>query len=499
MRAFLVGLFSFVVAASAEPPPPAVPAPVAAAETAVRVKAAPVVRVNVTNQPHDFISPWSKKQASGRRALGAILSSRRVLVTAELVANANYLELETADTGEKCPAAIVACDYEANLALLEPADHVFLKGYGTLSLHEGRVGDFASVWQLETTGALLATRATLTTIEVGRYPLDDQAFLTYRFSVPLQYRDSSFAVPVVRDGRLLGLVMRYDVRTQTADAVPAPIIAHFLEDLEDGDYRGFPRAGLAFAETRDPQFREYIGLDGQGGVYVTEVDPVGPAALGGLRKGDVLLAVDGKTIDRDGNYDDPKLGKIALSHLIAGLRQVGDTAKFRILRDGVEAVLDVVLGRRAPEDFVIPPYTFDRGPHYFILGGLVFQELTRQYLREWGDWPKRAPQRFVYFDRFQSELFEGKRKRIVFLGQVLPTEATVGYEELALLVVTRINGMPIDTIADVAKAAEAPADGFHKIEFEDSPGVIYLDAAEVAGAEAALRANYGLPALKRVE
>jgi len=37
---------------------------------------------------------------------------------------------------------------------------------------------------------------------------------------------------------------------------------------------------------------------------------------------------------------------------------------------------------------------------------LIFQELSRQYLREWGpNWLKEAPQRFVYLDRFQWELF----------------------------------------------------------------------------------------------
>ncbi len=90
------------------------------------------------------------------------------------------------------------------------------------------------------------------------------------------------------------------------------------------------------------------------------------------------------------------------------------------------------------EDYAIEPYTIGKHPRYYILGGLVFQELTRQYLREWGaNWLKDAPQRLVYYDRFQSDLFPGKRK-IVFLTQILPTEDTVGYEQLSNLVVYQV-------------------------------------------------------------
>src|SRR5947209_6723223 len=53
-------------------------------------KHASVVRVNVTNQAYDFFHPWSKRAPYSRRALGAVLAGKQVLVTAELVENANY-------------------------------------------------------------------------------------------------------------------------------------------------------------------------------------------------------------------------------------------------------------------------------------------------------------------------------------------------------------------------------------------------------------------------
>ena len=52
-----------------------------------------------------------------------------------------------------------------------------------------RSGITSPIWQLETTGALLSTDALVTTVEVGRYPVEDVSLLTYRLTSSLQYRE----------------------------------------------------------------------------------------------------------------------------------------------------------------------------------------------------------------------------------------------------------------------------------------------------------------------
>jgi S1-C subfamily serine protease len=465
------------------------------------VKRPPVVRVNATSQMWDFIRPWSKRAPSTRRALGVVLPGNRVLVTAELVANANYVELEKAESGEKVAASVERVDYESNLALIKPPDEKFLAGLKPIELTDASVGDRVAIWQLENTGALLVTNAVVTTVEASRYPIDDTALLVYRLATSLQYRDGSFTVPAVKDGKLVGMLMRYDPRSQGADAIPAPVIAHFLKDAAGKTYGGFPRAGMDFAGMRDPQLRHYAGLTGNpgGGVYVTTVLKDSPADKAGLRDGDVLLEINGQAVDQDGNYTDPHYGKISIIHLISTRSYVGDRLKLRIFRDGKPQDVEMTLTHRPVEDYVIEPYTIDKAPRFYVLGGLVFQELTRQYLKEWGDWQKKAPERLVYMDRFQSDLFPEGTKKVVILSQVLPSENTVGYEELNNLVVTKINDVKLNSLADVAAAVEHPVDGFHKIEFADSPHLIYLDAKKVADEAPALMQNYGLRSLKRVE
>src|SRR5256885_6360353 len=76
-------------------------------ETVVKPKELSLVRVNVTGQPYDFVRPWQKKAPFSKRALGAVLPGGRVLVTADLVANQNYVELERAESGDKTAANVI--------------------------------------------------------------------------------------------------------------------------------------------------------------------------------------------------------------------------------------------------------------------------------------------------------------------------------------------------------------------------------------------------------
>jgi hypothetical protein len=460
-----------------------------------------VVRVNVTNQPWDFARPWGKRPPYSRRAVGTLIAGNRVLVTAELVANANYVEFETPEGGAKVPAAVEVVDYEANLALLKTDDADFLKAYKPLEITHANTGDSLSVWQLESNGALLVTKGPMTTAEVGRYPIDDAPLLVYRVTASLQFRDSSFTLPVVKDGKLVGLVMRYDNTTTNAEVLPAPVIEHFLIDAKKAPYEGFPRIGITSSSTRDPQFRRYLGLTSEttGGVYITEVLRDSPAKQGGMEKGDVLLKVDDYAIDQEGNYKDEEYGKIGLANLFSTKHYENDAVKATVFRKGEKKELSITLKHRPVESYVVEPYVLDRAPKFYVLGGLVLQELSQQYLKEYGnDWQKKAPPQFVYYDRQQNELFKNGPKKLVFLSRVLPSDLTIGYEELSQLIVTRVNDVELQSLDDLPAALAQSKDGLIKVEFDNEPRVIYLDAELVKTEAPALQQKYRLPSLQRL-
>jgi S1-C subfamily serine protease len=459
-----------------------------------------VVRVNSTNQQYDFFRPWNKKAPFNRRGIGAVIEGNEVVVAAELVANSNFIELEKPESGERASAQVVAIDHETNLALLKPNDERFLQSLQPLGTDATvKVGDSLSVVQLESNGTPVSTQGLVTSAEVGRYVLEDCNYLLFRMSCPLQYRENSFTLPIVKNHQLAAILLRYDPRSQTVDAISGPVIQHFLREAKHTPYRGFPRIGIGFSGLRDPVLRRYVKLpDTAGGVFVDTVQRNSPAAKAGILPGDILLAIDGKTIDPDGNYIHPAFGKLSVTHLTTTELYSGQTVNVTIFRNGEQKDIPVQLFRQPAQSYVIDPYVIDRAPRYLVLGGLVFQELSRQYLREWGtNWAKEAPQRFVYYDRFQSELFPESRK-IVFLSQVIPTADTVGYEQLNYLVVKRVNDREICSLDDLSQAVRSPQNGFQKIEFNDDPRVIYLDAGQAETTAKQLQALYALPALQRL-
>ena len=491
--------------AGATPAPTAAPAATpAAAEPSPPPEAAahsPVVRVNVASQSFNFSQPWRKNPPAIRQGLGVVLVDGRILVTAELVANHTYVELEKPESALKAAAQVEAIDYDANLALLAAPAAGFLQSIRGARLDEAAaVGDRVDVLQLEPNGTPVRTAATVTTIEVGPYPVDENAFLVFRLSVPLQSRENSFTVPVFNGDLLVGLVMRYDPRTQTADVVPAPVISHFLDAAAARPYAGFPRAGLTFSDTRDPQLRRFVRLpNGNGGAYITKVLPGSPAEAAGLQVGDVLLRVDGKTIDQDGNYEDPRFGKISLAHYVSTVMRAGQTIPFVVWRDGAEVELQGTLAPRDRSRMISQPYIFDAPPKFVIVGGLVFSELSRQFLREWGpNWPREAPLRLVYLDRFQSE-WPADRGKIVFVSAVLPGPNTVGYENLSYEVVEEVNGRPVKSLEDLAAAVDSPAGEFHRIKLAEDPGLIVLDVEGSKAEEERIKRDYRLPSMRQID
>jgi S1-C subfamily serine protease len=466
-----------------------------AAEAAVPA----VLRVHVTAQGYDYFRPWRKRPIASRVGLGALVAPNRVLVTATLVEDAAYVMLERVATGDQAPAKVEVVDYMANLAVVSCEKAEFLADLAPLALDQGaKLGDALAAWQFEENGTPYQTAGVLRSFDIASYPFEGRGMLVYRAECNLASLTSPFGIPVLREGRLAGLLMQFNSDTRSMTLIPAPVMQHFLQDVLQAPYEGFPQVGLGFAFMDDAQFRSYVGVEGVGGVYVTTVRPGGAAALAGLRAGDVVLAIGPYVIDRRGEYFDPEFGRIALSHLISTRCFAGDKLVFRVIRDSAPLELELTLAALRAEEYPIPPYLRDQAPNYLVEGGLVFVELTRDYLTAWGPkWTAQAPQRLVYYESRQWELLQ-PGQRLVVLSHVLPTRGNVGYGELNHEVVTQVNGQPITSLAALQQALNQPREGFHELQFADEPKRVYLKAATAAADNLLLPRQYGLPALSRI-
>ncbi|NNG00140.1 MAG: PDZ domain-containing protein [Desulfobacteraceae bacterium] len=453
-----------------------------------------IIRVHITRQGYFHHRPWQLHRPSNRSAIGVVLSAEHILVTALPLANHRYIELEKIDSREKSRAEVMVIDYEANLALLKPETEGFLSDRVPMALtNDTREGDSLELWQIKRSGEVLPIKGTVASIELSAYPLD-HSFLAYKLNTRMQGGFIYATLPVVKKNKLAGMLQRYDSQSQTIDIIPEPVISHFLADAADGHYSGFPIAGFGFSALNDPQLRRYEAIpDNIGGIYVQSIIKGGPADGAGLSEGDIVTRIGGVDLSNYGRYDHPFYGRISIQHLIRCGYQVGDTLDFTVFRNGEQKNLSMVLDHRGPQEYLVPPYIIDTPPRYYISGGLVLQELSTTFLREYGsDWSAKAPINLVFFNQNQDYLDPSVREKIVFLSSVIPTSYTIGFEDLTNLVVTGINNRKIRRLEDVPEAFRHPVDGFHKVEFDQHPRVVYLDPDQLPDIHRQITQRYGI-------
>jgi S1-C subfamily serine protease len=440
-----------------------------------------VVRINATLQSWNPWQPWEKDAPTQRRALGAIVAPHTVVTTAELAANAIFLEFESIDGTRFAPAKTIAIDYEANLALLttqdpDAAPAFFADTTPFPIATPPRIDDSLSLVQVEANGTVLQTSGKLQSVDVTSTLVPGGGFLTYLVKASMQNAASSYSLPVLRDGRLAGMLLTYNSKDQICDVGSTEILSRFVTEALQKPWLGFPSLGIAIVGTEDPSFRQWLKLtDDHGGIYIRHVRKASAAESGGVLKGDVLLAIDGIPIDRRGYCKHPDYGNLFWGHWIRGEKSTGDSATLSLWRDGAPLEIQVTLARENEASRIVPLHHYDQAPNYLVKGGLVFQELSLPILQSFGkDWQTRAP--LDLLSAYENpEAHEGKVDRIVFLSGVIPTPATIGYEPLRNLVIDQVNGQPVPNLAALVQAFDDNSSLLHSIRFAADGLTVHLD------------------------
>jgi hypothetical protein len=230
--------------------------------------------------------------------------------------------------------------------------------------------------------------------------------------------------------------------------------------------------------------------DGESGVRVDQVYP-GSSADGRLRAGDVLLAIEGHEIGNDGTIavDGLRLH----SEVLIDRLQVGEEVELRRLRKGERQDL-----RFRVDPY--PPYRlyrriYDELPRYYVYAGLVFVPLDREVLMTLGE---EAPTSLV-FELYLRPIVEPERLQrepVVLLGWLdHPVNA-----DLALprsLVVERVNGHGVGSLAELVAALEESRDPFQVFEFAFGYSAV-LDRVEADRAQREILELYAIPSDRRL-
>ena len=113
-------------------------------------------------------------------------------------------------------------------------------------------------------------------------------------------------------------------------AVPSNIVKKIVSDLIDFGSVKRARLGITM-QPIDEKIASELKLSSLAGVYIYEVSKGGAADKAGVKKGDVLLAIDSTVVK----------SASAVQEKVNGFHP-GDKAKLKLFRDGKEIILDVV-------------------------------------------------------------------------------------------------------------------------------------------------------------
>lgn len=478
----------------------AVSAGTAPALSAAKSARGSVIKIYVTAQREDYSLPWQSGRPASGTGTGFIIGKRRILTNAHVVSNARFLQVQKDGDPRRFRATVNFIGHDCDLAILTVDDPLFFKGIGTIKFAKTlpKLNDEVTVLGYPMGGTRLSvTKGVVSRIDYSIYShsgIDQHLVL----QVDAAVNPGNSGGPVMFKNKVVGLVFQGIAWAENIGyAIPVPVIRHFLEDINDGVYHGYPELGVAFMETRNTALRQDLKLpDDKTGVVVYYVDPFG-GAKDHLCPRDVLLSIDDYPIANDGTIE--LAGNNVIFQELLERKQWGDSAILGVWREGNETEITVPLTN--PRDPFVYRNLYDRRPEYYIAGGLVFSPLNREYLRTLR---RNAPginiqQLFYYSNYAKIDGLYKDRDEFVVLIRRLPHPVNTYADDFVNGIVTQVNGLHIRNLKDVKKAISNLKNGFHVIQFAGTDESLVLDADAVSRADPEIFSRYGMSSPEYME
>ena len=284
-----------------------------------------------------FGQPAERQQSS--LGSGVIVRPEGLVVTNHhVVENGSEITVALADRRE-FPAEVVLADERTDLAILRikapGAALPFLDLGDSDTLAVGdlvlALGNPFGVGQTVTMGIVSAVARTRVGVSDYQFFIQTDAAIN---------PGNSGGALVTMDGKLVGvntaIFSRSGGSIGIGFAIPANMVQSVVSAALHGGRIERPWLGAAGQDVT-AEIAQGLGLDRPGGMLITDVYPGGPADRGGLRKGDVVTAIDGRAVQ------DPQ----TLTYFLA-LKPIGQTADLTVRRQRQTHTLRVGLAV-APE------------------------------------------------------------------------------------------------------------------------------------------------------
>lgn len=429
-----------------------------------------IVKIYTIYNEYDYYEPWQMLGQRERSGSGCIIKGSRILTDAHVVGNQTFVQVRRAGQAKKYTAEVEVVAHECDLAILRVRDDSFFSAVKPLEIGGlAGVGDRVAVYGFPQGGDVLCiTEGVVSRVEHRRYTHSNAYLLTCQIDAAIN--PGSSGGPVIKGDKIVGIAFQAGRGENVGYMVPVPVIEHFLKDIGDGKYDGIPGLEISWQEMENLDIRDKFSLgEKQSGILVNKVYPDSPLN-GILKSGDIILSIDGKDIENDGTIEFRKNERTFFEYVVQN-KYINDLVEFEILRDNKIMNIMAKLSVRIDSCRLVPNEQYDVAPTYYILGGLVFEPLTLNFLeRWWEDWWDEAPRNLVNY-YYRGEPTDDQRQ-IILLVKVLADEINVGYHDWRYNVISYVNGKKISTIKDLVSAFENYKGKYHTIVDEQGYQIV---------------------------
>lgn len=457
-----------------------------------------VVQIFTFSQEADWDEPWKFGQLRRSSGTGFVIKGRRIMTNAHVVSWARQLMVKRYQDPRPYLARVVFVGHDCDLALLEVEDSQFYNGvepleFGTLP----KVRSTVVTYGYPAGGEQISyTRGVVSRIELQTYAhIGNRSLLGVQTDAAINPGNSGG--PVIQDDKVIGVAFQGMPGLENAGFfIPPPVIQHFLDDIQDGKYDGFPSAGIRTAPLQNAAYRRKLKLpDDDRGVRVDSIVPGTPAEKV-LRPDDVVLQVGKYPVGSDGSivYEG---NRMALAMAVQEV-QHGQSLPLKVWRDGKEQTVAVPVEVSATDKVLGNQY--DLPPRYFVYAGLVFTPLSLDYLKTFGrGWSDTAGAELTY-ELFYRRHESPKTLRLepIVLSTVLADGINANFRVRGRALVDKINGIRIERLEDVIRAFESPSNGQHVVEFLPKNTFECLERAEADKAHPNILKTYGIQRDRRL-
>ena len=451
-----------------------------------------VVQIMNFSQEPVWESPWRFDSVHKSSGTGFVIAGKKIMTNAHVVSWAKQIHVKRYQDPRPYPAHVSFIGHDCDLAVIEVEDQSFFDGLEPLPLGElPKVRSTVVTYGYPAGGEQISyTRGVVSRIEMQPYShIGNRSFLGVQTDAAINPGNSGG--PVIQEGTVVGVAFQgMPGLENTGFFIATPVIQHFLKDISDGIYSGFPQAGIRIVPLENPAYIKMLKWQDNGkGARIDSLAPI-PSTQKLLRPDDILLKVGNLEVGSDGTviYEGNRLAAAVAFQEV----QDGETVPLKIWRDGHD--LDVALPMTTYKREVNVGNQYDISPRYFIYAGLVFTPLSLDYLKSSGRAEDAAYKQLVYELYYHlAESPSTARSEPIVLSTTLADPVNANLTIQSRQLVDKINGVRIDKLEDVARAFAQGTNTYQAIEFLPEHAIEVLDRVEAEKVGPRVLQTYNIP------